>query len=677
MKNFYFFRRLVFTILALAGSFLTVSQVEAQSFNRGVFVEEFTGTWCGYCPRGAFYLDSLKHHMPDNAIVVSWHNSDQMTYSPNGEATMAQTWGISGYPNVLVNRWDYLGNIGAGGQFWSIDDELYTGVIKPSAESMPIINFSLENIQYNPTTRTVEFDMHISPRIGAQFIPREDTTEYRYVIVLTEDSLIYSQTNYFSQWANPIPKFRHDDVARQTVGDVRGNKFDMGTISPKAYPIKIHQSIKLSKTTFKANKMRIKAAVADAVPLRHTIHNAAQSNYLTTYPVPENIAITKPAAGEMIPAGTQDYPITFSASAGVTTNKKIEFSSDNGTTWTKLTDLTTDATTYAWDVPATPSDANFIRITDANNVIGMSEAFKIFKPAIVVFKPYEGNVFTAGSPIEIGFTSTAGVTTNKKIEYSLDNGATWTLVTNVTTDINEYIWTAPDVESTQAMIRITDQSTPTPIVGESGVFTIQKGVAPKPGFKTLTMTGVTNGNIPFNAPTVFSWTFENGTVPGPYDIEMSTDGKATWTKIAEAAQGTNQVDWTTPGDEYIPEAYFHITNHTAEVTQTFTTGTSISIGTPASVKNTGGTPTAFRLSTNYPNPFTSMTNINFDVPERSFVTLVVRNELGQTVAQLASGMLDAGTYTADFDASKLPAGLYTYTLESGATKLTGKMSIVR
>jgi hypothetical protein len=80
---------------------------------------------------------------------------------------------------------------------------------------------------------------------------------------------------------------------------------------------------------------------------------------------------------------------------------------------------------------------------------------------------------------------------------------------------------------------------------------------------------------------------------------------------------------------------------------------------------------------NYPNPFTSTTNINFEVPDRSFVTLTVHNELGVEVARLVNENLEAGQYSVDFSAQNISNGLYTYILESGSTKLVGKMSVVK
>jgi hypothetical protein len=38
---------------------------------------------------------------------------------------------------------------------------------------------------------------------------------------------------------------------------------------------------------------------------------------------------------------------------------------------------------------------------------------------------------------------------------------------------------------------------------------------------------------------------------------------------------------------------------------------------------------------------------------------------------------EAGSYTISFDAESLPSGLYIYTLEAGATKISKKMTLLK
>ncbi len=76
-------------------------------------------------------------------------------------------------------------------------------------------------------------------------------------------------------------------------------------------------------------------------------------------------------------------------------------------------------------------------------------------------------------------------------------------------------------------------------------------------------------------------------------------------------------------------------------------------------------PKEYALHQNYPNPFNPATTIEFDLPRRSVVRLVVYNLLGQEVATLIDGrLMEAGYQRARFDASWMPSGVYLYRLSA-------------
>ena len=52
------------------------SNVSAQTYKRHALIEEGTGNWCGYCPYGAFTIDSMVAKMKDNLVVISWHGPE-------------------------------------------------------------------------------------------------------------------------------------------------------------------------------------------------------------------------------------------------------------------------------------------------------------------------------------------------------------------------------------------------------------------------------------------------------------------------------------------------------------------------------------------------------------------------------------------------------------------------
>jgi hypothetical protein len=84
------------------------------------------------------------------------------------------------------------------------------------------------------------------------------------------------------------------------------------------------------------------------------------------------------------------------------------------------------------------------------------------------------------------------------------------------------------------------------------------------------------------------------------------------------------------------------------------------------------------LAQNYPNPFNPSTVIDFVVPQSGFATMKIFNILGQEVATLFEGMAVAGNvYSARFDASNLPSGMYFYTLRSGGSVETRRMLLLK
>ncbi|MDE7110309.1 MAG: hypothetical protein K2O38_00215 [Muribaculaceae bacterium] len=61
-------------------------------------VEEFTGLWCGWCPRGYAAMEQLDIDFPETFVGLAYHNSDPMAVMSSYPV------GISGYPSATINR---------------------------------------------------------------------------------------------------------------------------------------------------------------------------------------------------------------------------------------------------------------------------------------------------------------------------------------------------------------------------------------------------------------------------------------------------------------------------------------------------------------------------------------------------------------------------------------------
>jgi hypothetical protein len=83
------------------------------------------------------------------------------------------------------------------------------------------------------------------------------------------------------------------------------------------------------------------------------------------------------------------------------------------------------------------------------------------------------------------------------------------------------------------------------------------------------------------------------------------------------------------------------------------------------------------LAQNYPNPFNPSTTIGYELPQRSHVTLTVFNTLGQPVATLVNGDVDAGYHSVRFDASGLASGVYFYRMQARDHVRTRKLLVMK
>ncbi len=93
-------------------------------------------------------------------------------------------------------------------------------------------------------------------------------------------------------------------------------------------------------------------------------------------------------------------------------------------------------------------------------------------------------------------------------------------------------------------------------------------------------------------------------------------------------------------------------------------------------------PTTFQLEQNYPNPFNPTTTIRVHLPERSHISLVVFNAVGQQVYRLAEGDFAAGIHEFRWDGrnqngQRVASGIYYYKLQTESFTAVRKMILMR
>jgi len=96
-----------------------------------------------------------------------------------------------------------------------------------------------------------------------------------------------------------------------------------------------------------------------------------------------------------------------------------------------------------------------------------------------------------------------------------------------------------------------------------------------------------------------------------------------------------------------------------------------------SIRTIDGSPQAFGMEQNFPNPFNPATVFRFALPEPSDARLSVYSMLGQKVAEVFHLQLPAGSYESEWNATGIASGAYVYRLQAGQHVSAKKLVIVR
>jgi thiol-disulfide isomerase/thioredoxin len=108
---------------------LLLAAVSAQA-QRPVVIEDFTGTWCGYCYAASVALDRIEEERPrDEVIVIAYHRFDSFEISPIC-ADRVISYSVGGYPTVWFN-----GMLELVGGYPVVDGEAGISIMKSLYES--------------------------------------------------------------------------------------------------------------------------------------------------------------------------------------------------------------------------------------------------------------------------------------------------------------------------------------------------------------------------------------------------------------------------------------------------------------------------------------------------------------------------------------------------------------
>ena len=181
------------------GSMLTASTIQVTvnpiiNFNKRVLIEDFTGTWCQFCPRVAYAIDQVNAQTTDATIVAIHRGNDPYNFS--GASALESQIGLVGYPTAMLNRTTE----------WAFPEPSNIAqAVNLTTGTNPKIGVALIT-----TTTGNTSSVQVKVKFGTNF------SNLKLVVYALEDNLIYNQTNSTTYYGggNPLVGFEHDHVVR-------------------------------------------------------------------------------------------------------------------------------------------------------------------------------------------------------------------------------------------------------------------------------------------------------------------------------------------------------------------------------------------------------------------------------------------------------------------------------
>jgi enediyne biosynthesis protein E4 len=274
------------------------------------------------------------------------------------------------------------------------------------------------------------------------------------------------------------------------------------------------------------------------------LSNLTINQYHTiTEPTSTALTLKSPIGGEVWRADTTQY-ITWS-SVGVVGDVKLDFSFNDGSTWVSITDSTENDGLYEWVIPVLPASSTLcrVRVSSLDDTYSnySSDTFTMIASTdpLTITSPNGGEEWPLWSTQTIQWFSTSP-DSHVKLEYSVDNGATYNTIVLLTENDGSYPWLIPDSASTQCLLRITETKGDYSDTSDS-VFTIGSGGNTSP----LRLVGP-NGGESLMAGMTYSIQWQPGVSSGDVMLEFSDDNGTNWTSIVDSTPNTGSYAWLVP-----------------------------------------------------------------------------------------------------------------------------------
>ena len=181
------------------------------TYTRKAYVEDFTGTWCGWCPLMTYTLEQKQQQHGAKLIFVGMHygptGGQFDPYHSSAFLPLMNRYGINAFPTGLVNRQTVVSSSTLASNIdFAVAAESYVG------------------IKLETTLSGTDCTLKTTVKFGSDFSKKN----VKLVLMLVEDALKYNQVNYLAgnssyqshpyySAGNPMPNFTHNGVFRRAI----------------------------------------------------------------------------------------------------------------------------------------------------------------------------------------------------------------------------------------------------------------------------------------------------------------------------------------------------------------------------------------------------------------------------------------------------------------------------
>lgn len=699
-----------FTILTFffVGFLFTQAQtlVTTQPTNKNVVLEEYTGIHCQYCPQGHAIAASILENNPGRALAIAIHqggyavpNSGEPDYrTPFGDALANQT-GLGGYPSGTVNRHIFSGSKTALNRGdWTPSSEIILQQPSP-------VNVGVET-EYNSATR--ELTVHVE----LYYTSNSEKPKNYINVALTQNHVFGPQTG-----GGAGNNYEHMHMLRYLITGQWGDEVattTAGSLVERTYNYVIPESYNNIPCVVENCDISVFVAESHQEILSGDVVSAINGTNLYIGDITTADSTMK--LGQ--PAQELNFDLAVNSNLAGTESFKVKLVSDAPPDW--ISTFTIDGISYTDSAEVditkgtplplsfnvTPGDsAGFkaftFELTSLNHLNAPKKYFTVYVMSNVNLllvnaagdenaTSFEG-VYLAGLNFA-GSNQYASMKSNLFVEAKKQG-----ILTEIIALFYNVAWTFPAFTDPEAIAvkGFVDNGGHLLVAGQDIGWDIMSGDDGSHGTPE-TQDLYTN---------YFKATFVNdgNTTNNKFvaDVSDLIYGTVATSVVYDVNGGNMYPDQITPLENAVPTFYYNTTltkigavRAMKDQSKVAYFGIGLEMVKTTEIRNdiikktydwfmegVGLTEIPdhdhLLLSQNNPNPCTTETNIRFELPVKSQVSVQLMDVAGKMVKTILNDNLQAGVHQVKFSVQGLNAGIYYYTLKTNSGQMTRKMVVVR